>query len=51
MKVVTFDELANLPLLQQYEKAFRKATGVSLQLLPPDEQKRRTNLRQSENPF
>ena len=51
MKVVTFNELASLPLLLQYEKAFRKATGVSLQLLPPDEQKRRSNLRQSENPF
>ena len=51
MKDLTFDELANLPLLQQYEKAFRKATGVSLQLLPPDENKRRANLRQSENPF
>ena len=51
MKDVTFDELAGLPLLQQYEKAFRKATGVSLKLLPPDEKMRRSNLRQSENPF
>ena len=51
MKDVTFDELARLPLLQHYEKAFRKATGVSLKLLPPDEKMRRANLRQSENPF
>lgn len=51
MKGLTFEELAELPLLKQYEKAFRKATGVSLKLLPPDEKKRRANLRQSENPF
>ncbi|MEI8311015.1 MAG: PocR ligand-binding domain-containing protein [Verrucomicrobiota bacterium] len=51
MKELTFDELSRLPILKQYEKAFRKATGVSLKLLPPDEKKRRANLRQSENPF
>ena len=51
MKDVTFDQLVSLPLLQHYEKAFRKATGVSLKLLPPDEKMRRANLRQSENPF
>jgi AraC-like DNA-binding protein/ligand-binding sensor protein len=51
MKSVNYDELAALPLLKQYEKAFRKATGVSLKLLPPDEKMRRTNLRQNENPF
>jgi len=51
MKDLTFEELSGLPLIKQYEKAFRKATGVSLQLLPPDEKKRRANLRQSENPF
>ena len=51
MKDLTFEELASLPLLQHYEKAFRKATGVSLRLLPPDEKLRRANLRQSENLF
>ncbi len=51
MKGVTFDQLVALPLLQHYEKAFRKATGVSLKLLPPDEKMRSANLRQSENPF
>lgn len=51
MKDPTFEQLAALPLLQHYEKAFRKATGVSLKLLPPDEKMRRANLRQSENPF
>ena len=51
MKDVTFDELVSLPLLKKYEKAFRKATGVSLKLLPPDEKMRRVNLRRSENPF
>lgn len=51
MRDVTFDELAALPILRQYERSFRKATGVSLGLLPPDEQMRRARLRQSENPF
>lgn len=51
MKDLTFDQLAGLPVLQHYEKAFRRATGVSLQLLPPDEKMRRANLRQSKNPF
>jgi len=51
MKDLTFEQLAALPILQHYEKAFRKATGVSLKLLPPDEKTRRANLRQSENPF
>lgn len=51
MKSVTYDDLAALPLLQNYEKAFSQATKVSLKLLPPDELRRRANLRQSENPF
>ena len=51
MTELSFDVLAKLPILQRYEKAFRKATGVALKLLPPDEKTRRTNLRQSENPF
>ncbi|MEI6492992.1 MAG: PocR ligand-binding domain-containing protein [Verrucomicrobiota bacterium] len=51
MKPLTYDELSALPLIKHYEKAFRKATGVSLRLLPPDEKMRRTILRQSENPF
>lgn len=48
---MTFEELAALPILQHYEKAFRKATGVSLKLLPPEEKMRRAVLRQSENAF
>lgn len=51
MKEPTYDDLAALPLLQSYEKAFFQATKVSLKLLPPDEMRRRANLRQSENPF
>src|ERR1035437_3991642 len=37
MKEVTFDDLARLPVVQYYEAAFRKATGVSLKVVPPDE--------------
>lgn len=51
MKEIAFSELAALPYLKHYEKAFFKATRVSLKLLPPDEKMRRANLRQSENPF
>jgi AraC-like DNA-binding protein/ligand-binding sensor protein len=36
MKPVTFDDLVRLPLVEYYEAAFRKATGVSLRIVPPD---------------
>ncbi len=36
MKPLAFDDLARLPVVQFYETAFRKATGVSLKLIPPD---------------
>jgi len=51
MESVTFDVLAALPLLARYEEAFHKATGVSLKLLPPDEQDRRVIYRQGKNAF
>jgi len=51
MKIATYEALAAMPLLRKYEKAFFQATKVSLKLLPPDEQRRRAILRQSENPF
>jgi AraC-like DNA-binding protein/ligand-binding sensor protein len=51
VKQVTFDDLARLPLVQYYEAAFRKATGVSLKLAPPDEPTKRVTLGECENPF
>ncbi len=35
MKPIAFEGLARLPLVSYYERAFRKATGVSLKLVPP----------------
>ena len=35
MREVAFDDLARLPVVQYYEAAFRKATGVSLKVIPP----------------
>ena len=51
MKPVTVDDLTRLPVVQFYETAFRKATGVSLKLVPPAEPKRRLTFGESENPF
>lgn len=51
MKQVAFDDLAVLPVVQFYEAAFRKATGVSLKLAPPDEPEKRLSFGPSENPF
>lgn len=36
MKPLGFDDLARLPVVQFYEAAFRKATGVSLKVVPAD---------------
>jgi AraC-like DNA-binding protein/ligand-binding sensor protein len=51
MKQVAFDDLANLPVVQYYETAFRKATGVSLKVVPPDSPEKRLSFGASENPF
>ena len=51
MNPLTFDELARLPLLQNYEEAFRKGTGVALKLFPPDEPRQRMSFGQCENAF
>lgn len=51
MKQVTFDDLAVLPVVQYYEAAFRKATGVSLKLVPTDEPEKRLALGSPENAF
>jgi AraC-like DNA-binding protein/ligand-binding sensor protein len=36
MKPLTFDELARMPVVEHYETAFRKATGVTLKVVAPD---------------
>ena len=51
MKQVAFDDLANLPVIQHYETAFRKATGVSLKVVPPDDPEKPLSFGSSENPF
>jgi AraC-like DNA-binding protein/ligand-binding sensor protein len=51
MKQVAFDDLANLPVVQYYETAFRKATGVSLKVVPPDSSDKRLSFGALENPF
>ena len=51
MESITFEVLAALPILAQYEEAFRKATGVSVTLLPPNEIEQRVRYRQIENAF
>jgi AraC-like DNA-binding protein/ligand-binding sensor protein len=51
VKQVAFNDLVRLPLVQYYETAFRKATGVSLRLTPADEPERRFSLGSTENPF
>ena len=40
-----------LPVVQYYETAFRKATGVSLKVVPPDGNQQRRNFGPAENPF
>jgi AraC-like DNA-binding protein/ligand-binding sensor protein len=40
-----------LPVIQFYENAFRKATGVSLKVVPPGEPKQRLNFGECENLF
>jgi len=51
VKQITFADLARLPVLEFYEAAFRKATGVSLRIVPPDEPRHRLSFGSSENPF
>ena len=36
MKPLVFEDLARLPVVKFYETAFRKATGVSLRVIPPE---------------
>ena len=51
VKPLEFESLARLPVIQYYESAFRKATGVSLKVVPPGEPKQRLTLGEGENVF
>ena len=51
MKAVAFEDLSRLPVMEFYETAFRKATGVSLAVIPPDQPQPGMDLGDSENPF
>jgi AraC-like DNA-binding protein/ligand-binding sensor protein len=43
--------ISRLPVIQHYEEAFRKATGVSLTVLPPEEPTQRQCMGRQENGF
>lgn len=51
MDVLAFEKLARLPVIQYYETAFRKATGVPLKVVPPEEPRRRVSFGETENGF
>ncbi|SPE52861.1 putative Transcriptional regulator, AraC family [Verrucomicrobia bacterium] len=51
VKSVAFEDLVRLPVVQDYVAAFRKATGVSLKVVPPDEAQQRTHFGPGENAF
>jgi len=51
LKLLEFSDLAQLPLISFYETAFRKATGVSLKVVPPGEPKVRLGFGPEENPL
>ena len=46
-----FEDLIRLPVIKYYEDAFRKATGVSLKVVPPNEPTRRQSFGPDENGF
>lgn len=48
---LSFEKFERLPVIQFYERAFRKATGVALKVVPPDEPRRRLGLGEGENSF
>jgi AraC-like DNA-binding protein len=49
MRPLAFEDLVRLPVVDFYESAFRKATGVSLKIVPPEGNGPRRNY--SINPF
>jgi AraC-like DNA-binding protein/ligand-binding sensor protein len=51
MKPVTFDDLERLPVVKYYEAAFRKATGVSLKVMPPGDSCSRRQIGSEDNAF
>lgn len=51
MKLLEFADLARLPVIDFYEAAFRKATSVSLKVVPPGEPVTRLGFGKWENPF
>ncbi len=51
MNSLTYDDLIRLPVIEFYETAFRKATGVPLKVVPPGEPHQRLSLGPEENPF
>lgn len=51
MKPLAFEDIARLPVVEFYENAFRKATGVSLRLVPAAEARQLRKLGSSENRF
>src|SRR5260370_37524743 len=51
MKLLGFDDLARLPVVEFYETAFRKATGVSLKVVPAECDHARLELGPAGNEF
>jgi AraC-like DNA-binding protein len=51
MRQLAFGDLTRLHVLQSYETAFRKATGVVLKVASPDELRQRLSFGEAENPF
>jgi len=51
MKPLAFETLVRLPMVQYYETAFRKATGASLKVIPPDGPGQRPDLAPVDSPF
>jgi len=51
VKLLAFDDLVRLPVIEDYEAAFRKATGVPLKVVPPGDPVRRIGFGASENAF
>jgi AraC-like DNA-binding protein/ligand-binding sensor protein len=51
VKPLAFEDLARLPVIEFYEAAFRKATGVPLKVVPPGEAAARLCYGTSENPL
>jgi len=51
MKPLAFEDLARLPLVEFYEGAFRKATGVTLKVVPSEGSWQGRNFGCHDNPF